>query len=251
MKKIYLLILIPITALSVLFFTLPKAHAYEENGTLEVIKAVYLGDDEPLQYDSNRISNASPTYSSFDVLIKAKFNPGPNPNQLDNMVIVFNPALYETIFTVQRTFEGGTQIARGYFDYAVLHSNRSNYSVIIELYSNGNNYNPEYTLTAGSNSSTTYILNAVGSTISDTQYEEGYNAGVSIGYESGHSAGYVEGLQDAENNPMWDLFTGAFAGVGALLDIELLPNISIGLLILIPMIFGVIAFILGKRGGGD
>lgn len=43
------------------------------------------------------------------------------------------------------------------------------------------------------------------------------------------------------------LLSASFVALSSLLAIELLPNISLGMIIAIPIVFGVIAFILGRR----
>lgn len=84
----------------------------------------------------------------------------------------------------------------------------------------------------------------------------GYNDGYDYGYNSGYDLGYNDGYQAAVNDGSTDfgiksLMSGLFVGLGSLLSIELLPNISIGMILAVPVVFGIIAFILGKRGGGD
>lgn len=84
----------------------------------------------------------------------------------------------------------------------------------------------------------------------------GYNDGYSFGYDNGYDLGYNDGYQTAINDGsaefgLTTMLSGLFVGLGSLLSIELLPNISIGMIIAVPVVFGIIAFILGKRGGGD
>ncbi len=87
-------------------------------------------------------------------------------------------------------------------------------------------------------------------------YDNGYNDGYDYGYDNGFDLGYNDGYQTAINDGSADfgltaMLSGLFVGLGSLLSIELLPNISIGMIIAVPIVFGIIAFILGKRGGGD
>ena len=87
-------------------------------------------------------------------------------------------------------------------------------------------------------------------------YDNGYNDGYYYGYDNGYDLGYNDGYQTAINDGesefgITTLLSGLFVGLGSLLSIELLPNISIGMIIAVPIVFGIIAFILGKRGGGD
>lgn len=84
----------------------------------------------------------------------------------------------------------------------------------------------------------------------------GYNDGYDYGYNNGYDLGFDDGYQAAVNDGSADfgiksLMSGLFVGLGSLLSIELLPNISIGMIVAVPVVFGIIAFILGKRGGGD
>ena len=86
-------------------------------------------------------------------------------------------------------------------------------------------------------------------------YEGGYNAGYDVGLQNGYNEGkeygynegYIEGTKEVSRFPT--LLRNAFEGVGGFLGIELLPGISIGAIIAIPIVFGVIAFILGRRRG--
>jgi len=59
--------------------------------------------------------------------------------------------------------------------------------------------------------------------------------------------GYQKGIIEQDATGFSALLTTVFDGLGALLAIELLPNIHIGAIIAVPLVFGVIAFILGKR----
>lgn len=80
-------------------------------------------------------------------------------------------------------------------------------------------------------------------------YTKGFTDGEKSGYDKGYPVGFNDGTVGANTIP--NLIMGALAGVGSLLSTELLPNISIGAVIAVPIIFGIIAFIVGKRGGKD
>ncbi len=87
-------------------------------------------------------------------------------------------------------------------------------------------------------------------------YYLGYDLGYDDGYGDGDGFGYYRGYQEAINDGSTEfglttLLSSLFVGLGSLLSIQLLPNISIGMIIAVPIVFGIIAFILGKRGGGD
>ncbi len=85
---------------------------------------------------------------------------------------------------------------------------------------------------------------------------DGYNLGYNLGFDDGQDVGFNDGYQKAINDGSTEfglttLLSSLFVGLGSLLSIQLLPNISIGMIIAVPIVFGIIAFILGKRGGGD
>lgn len=105
----------------------------------------------------------------------------------------------------------------------------------------------------------------------DTGYDEGLDYGQARGYNSGYSYSrsiygyyynndwrtalewgdlrYNEGLITQDATGFGALLGSIFTGLGSLLAIELLPNIPIGAIIAVPLVFGLIFFILGKRGG--
>lgn len=121
--------------------------------------------------------------------------------------------------------------------------------------------------------------------ISQVEFEKGFQQGVNDGYNNGYNKGYQEGVStvyengfggfiNPDTNQPYDetysypyntgynagvaskddySFTGllfqVFNGMGAILTIELLPNITIGALVAVPVVFGIIYFILGKRSG--
>lgn len=91
-------------------------------------------------------------------------------------------------------------------------------------------------------------------------YDEGYNVGYgqgkedgkTIGYENGYDEGYNVGYNKGLNEQIADrdfayLLRSAFIAIGAFLGINLLPGISIGAIIAVPIVFGIIAFILGRK----
>lgn len=60
---------------------------------------------------------------------------------------------------------------------------------------------------------------------------------------------YNQGLTETDATGFNSLLVTVFSGLGSLLAIEILPNIYIGAIIAVPLVFGIIAFILGKRKG--
>jgi len=85
----------------------------------------------------------------------------------------------------------------------------------------------------------------------DYGYDDGYGDAYDLGYDYGYDDGYNQAFDDNENFNFTSLLAQIFMGLGSLLAIELLPGISIGAIIAVPIVFGIIAFIIGKRGGKD
>lgn len=83
----------------------------------------------------------------------------------------------------------------------------------------------------------------------DDGYGYGYDDGYGDGYGIGYDYGYDNGFDASETFNFASLLTQVFVGIGSLLAIEILPNISIGTIIAVPLVFGIIYFIIGKRGG--
>lgn len=77
--------------------------------------------------------------------------------------------------------------------------------------------------------------------------QDGYDRGLDVGYNQGKNDGYSLGLVDNPNNNFGSLITTILLGVGSVLGIELLPNITIGAIIAVPIVFGIIAFVLGRK----
>lgn len=82
----------------------------------------------------------------------------------------------------------------------------------------------------------------------DNGYLTGYDEGFLIGYDEGYIYGYNNGINEQlEDKDFTHLLKSVFIGVGSFLGINLLPGISIGALIAVPIVFGIISFIIGKR----
>src|SRR5690554_760177 len=80
----------------------------------------------------------------------------------------------------------------------------------------------------------------------ESDYDEGYRQGKIDGEEVGYWKGYEDAIGE-EPFGFTNVLFSIFNGFAALFAIELLPNISIGALILIPIVFGIIAFIIGRK----
>lgn len=78
--------------------------------------------------------------------------------------------------------------------------------------------------------------------------EQGYNRGYQKGHEAGYNVGYNAGINEQlEDKDFTNLLKSVFIAMGSFLSINLLPGISIGAIIAVPIVFGIIAFILGRR----
>lgn len=86
----------------------------------------------------------------------------------------------------------------------------------------------------------------------DVGYNWGLEDGKILGFNEGKQKGLLEGAAAANDFSFMGLVSQVFVGLGSLLAINLLPGISIGAIISVPIVFGIIWFIIGKRGGkGD
>lgn len=83
------------------------------------------------------------------------------------------------------------------------------------------------------------FMNVIGYWFND--YEP-YNLGIYQGYIEGHRIGVAEG--QANGVQYTGLVTGIFNGLGSLLSIQVFPNITIGLLIGLPLLLGVLIIII-------
>ena len=79
-------------------------------------------------------------------------------------------------------------------------------------------------------------------------YKDGYRQGNSSGYNKGYNKGISE--QNATLGTM-EYIGAAFTGIGSILQIELLPGIPFSLFILLPLMFGLIAFVVKLSKGGS
>lgn len=83
----------------------------------------------------------------------------------------------------------------------------------------------------------------------DKGFEDGKNEASSYWYYEGLREGKEEGMRLASDNTFYGLIAQVFSGIGTFLAIELLPNITFGAIFAVPLVFGIIFFIIGKRGG--
>lgn len=87
-------------------------------------------------------------------------------------------------------------------------------------------------------------------------FQEGYSALGNLleayetrGYNSGYNLGYNRGVNENLANQNW--WVDLWNGVDAFLNVELLPNLTFGLLFSVPLVFGVLHLILFIWRSGD
>lgn len=85
----------------------------------------------------------------------------------------------------------------------------------------------------------------------DKGFADGVSEASSYWYYEGFREGKDEGIRLSSDNTFYGLIAQVFVGIGTFLAIELLPNITIGAIVAVPLVFGIIFFIIGKRGGKD
>lgn len=78
----------------------------------------------------------------------------------------------------------------------------------------------------------------------------GIEEGINIGKNQGYNEGYTDGVADSTTGTgnFTYLIGTIFSSFGIILGVELFPGLTIGMLVLIPLVFGLIFFILGKKG---
>lgn len=94
---------------------------------------------------------------------------------------------------------------------------------------NDNEENYKLELTLGSNYS--YVYNNA----YDTGYSGGYGTGYNNGYQNGFNDGHATN-ETIETAQAFDYIGGAFGAVASILEIEVLPHISLGLCFSIPLV---------------
>jgi hypothetical protein len=91
----------------------------------------------------------------------------------------------------------------------------------------------------------------------DTGYDTGYFDGDSQGYLDGFEFGYESGFEDGFNelnntaSGLFQILGSAFTAVGSIFNIMILPGITIGMLVFVPIIFALLLFIIKILRGGS
>lgn len=85
-------------------------------------------------------------------------------------------------------------------------------------------------------------------------YQDGQDEGYQLGYDYGHSIGDSEGYNRGlnEGTSAWGiLFSAMLSTFGTVLGIEIFPGLTIGMLVAVPLILGLLSFIIGVAKGGN
>lgn len=79
--------------------------------------------------------------------------------------------------------------------------------------------------------------------------EEGYDIGYDDGYDLGYDLGYSTGYDEGESGetvfaPAFRIISDIFGAIGAIMAVELVPHVPLGLFILVPLFFSTLGLIL-------
>jgi hypothetical protein len=91
----------------------------------------------------------------------------------------------------------------------------------------------------------------------DNGYDTGYSLGDSQGYLDGFEFGYESGFEDGFNelnntaSGLFQILGSAFTAIGSIFNIMILPGITIGMLVFVPIIFALLLFIIKILRGGS
>ena len=70
-------------------------------------------------------------------------------------------------------------------------------------------------------------------------------------YYDGYQLGYDRGVQEGSLSDGWNFLDVMFTGVGSVFRLEIFPNVTIGTFVLIPLLLGLIFFIVKLSRGGS
>lgn len=83
----------------------------------------------------------------------------------------------------------------------------------------------------------------------ETYYTDGY--GRQIIWGEGYDVGYSRGVSEGSLSDGWTFLSTMFSGVGSVFSIEIFPNVTIGTFVMIPLLLGLIFFIVKLSRGGS
>ena len=110
------------------------------------------------------------------------------------------------------------------------------------------NYGYRYSnkLISSVNASFVYFLN-----ISQDTFSDQLASARDDGYQDGYKEGYSKGIDDASNNTVFSVLQKAASSISSFMNIEVLPNISLWLLISIPLSVSIMIILLRLLRGGS
>ena len=157
---------------------------------------------------------------SFKIIPHLKISPKPNWNVIN--LKYFTSAFDTTLNTIQNSSLCSNLL---YYNYGYRYSNK---------------------LINTANSSFVNFVN-----ISQDTFSEQLASARDDGYQDGYKEGYKIGVDDASSNSVFSVLQKASASISAFLNIEVLPNLSLWLLISIPFSISLMVILLRLLRGGS
>lgn len=83
----------------------------------------------------------------------------------------------------------------------------------------------------------------------ETYYTDGY--GRQIIWSEGYDAGYTRGVSEGSLSDGWTFLSTLFGGISTIFSLEIFPNITVGTFVMIPLLLGLVFFIVKLSRGGS
>lgn len=83
----------------------------------------------------------------------------------------------------------------------------------------------------------------------ETYYTDGY--GRQIIWSEGYDVGYTRGVSEGSLSDGWTFLSTLFGGIGTIFSLEIFPNITVGTFVMIPLLLGLVFFIVKLSRGGS
>lgn len=106
-------------------------------------------------------------------------------------------------------------------------------------------YNPDYYVGYDEGYNTGYDngLN-YGHFLHNNDYQLGVEAGYGFGYNDGYSVGFTDGFESTDDGGMWGVLWSAILAPFMILNTEMLPGITLAMIVAVPLVFGLLGWIL-------
>lgn len=85
---------------------------------------------------------------------------------------------------------------------------------------------------------------AYGRSLHENDYQKGFEAGESAGYLNGYDKGFTDGFESTEDGGMWGVLWSAILAPFTILNIEMLPGVTLAMIVAVPLVFGLLGWIL-------